>query len=244
MADAGISFRVQQMGAEGVRNRLREISAELRAGKPVTKDLKTEMRELGIQTGAQERVTKLSTRAFMDQHRTLQTTARVMSTVGSVARSVLAVTTAFSVAAGAFGKSNSQLAEAEAELARANRELVAALESGDSERIAIANENIAVFTAKVQELKDLDIQGTATNILNLGATIGIMTSSVISATPQIALAAPKIAAALRTIGLASGAALGPAALIAGAMAAVALAGGLIYDFVTGSSGVVDFFRTF
>lgn len=185
MADSEVALRVQQLGAEGVRTRLREITAELRAGKPVTKELYTEVRELSTQVNTQNRVVALSTRAWQENHQTLMIAGRVMSSVGSIARSVLAITTAFSVATLAFGKNSSDLVEAEGDLAIANRELVAALQSGDPEKIAQAQENINKFTARVKELKDQKVQDIATGILNTSATIAIMGSSAITASTKL-----------------------------------------------------------
>lgn len=246
MADSTISLRVQQLGAEGVRNRIREINAELKAGKPVTKELGKEMKELSTQVNAQSRIVKLNERAWLDQHQTLQTTARIMSTVGSVARSVLAITTAFSVAASAFGDKNSSLVEAEGGLARAHRDLNAALQSGDLEKQAEAQESINVWTAKIKELKNQDLQGVATNILNLGATIALLGSSAVTTAAKIGGSSfvAKLATAggaFTGLGAAASTAAIPILLIAASVAAVAAA---LYMIVTPGDQVQQFFDTF
>lgn len=246
MADNTIALKVQQLGAEGVRARLREINQELKAGKPVTKDLGKEMKELGTQVNAQSRIVKLNERAWLDSNRTLQTTGRVMSMVGSIARSVLSITTAFSVASIAFGRGDSQLMEAEANLARAHRELIAALESGDPEKIATAQENINVFTEKVKELKDQKLSDMASSILNIGASIALMGNAAFQAAKILGGSGfiSKLGAAsgaLAALGTASWIALGPLLLIAAIVAGIAAA---FYMAITSGDQVADFFKSF
>ena len=245
MADNTIALRVQQLGAEGVRARLREINAELKAGKPVTADLKKEITQLSTQVSAQDKVVRLQTRAWVENHQTLQTTARIMSTVGSVARSVLSAVTAISVASLAFGGSSSQLANAEADLARAKRQLDDALKGGDPEKIAEAQENVNKFSAAVKEIKDQKLQDVASSILSVGASIALVSSSAVSAAKTLS---PVFAARLGTAGLAFGA-LGagasaaaiPILIVAAAAAAVAAA---IYMILTPGDQVAEFFKSF
>lgn len=231
---AGIALRVQQIGAEGVRARLREINAELRAGQPATKGLKDEVRDLTATQSLQNRVLNLSNQSWKLQHTNLMATARIMSTVASVARSVLAITTAFSVASIAFGKNNSQLVEAESQLARAQRELVAAIQSGDPERISRASEEVNVFTARVKELNDQKLQDMATNLLNVGASMALIGSSAIKAVPEIR----KYSEALRGLGAAGWIALGPALAVAGAIGGIVLAVDGVNAGLTGNSALV------
>lgn len=245
MVDSEIALRVQQLGAEGVRSRLREINDELHHGAPVTRELKNEVRELSTQVNTQERVVRLSSRAWLESHQTLQTTARVMSAVGSVARSVLAITTAFSVATLAFGKGSADLVEAEGDLGRANRELAAALQSGDPEKIAQAQENVNKFTARVKELKDQKTQEQATSILNLVASIALIASSGATAAAKLGPLVSKVLPALGSI-MAGITSIAPAVLIAvgaiaAAVAAVALA---FYMILTPGDQVEEFLTHF
>lgn len=45
MADSVIALHLQQLDTEDLKNRLKEILVQLRAGKPVTSKLKTEVRK-------------------------------------------------------------------------------------------------------------------------------------------------------------------------------------------------------
>lgn len=226
MADSGISLRVQQYGAEGVKNRLKEILDQLKAGKPVTSELKTEVRELNTQVMTQEKVVKLTNRAWLEGHQTLLTTSRIMSSVGSIARSMLAITTAYSIATVAFGKNSSSIVEAESNLARAQRDLVAALQSGDNEKVANAQENVNKFTARVKELKDQNVQEQATSIINLGASMSLLGDGVLKAASKMGPLVTAMKAAIPTMyafGAATWVALGPISLIILAIAGVAAA---------------------
>jgi len=185
-ASAGVSIRVQELGASGVRQRLREINDELRAGKPVTKELKGEIRELGTQVSTQNRIVNLNRVAWQQNHSTLMSAARVMSVVGSAARSALAVTTAWSVASLAFGRTNSQLIETRAELERASAALAQAIAMGASEEErAKLQEDVNILTARVKEFESDALQGAITGVLNFAATIAIMGSSVITGAARL-----------------------------------------------------------
>ncbi len=183
-SSAGISYRVQQLGAEGVRQRLREINTELQHGAPVTKALKTEIRELGVQVSSQNRVVKLSSQAWLENHRTLQSAGRVMSAVSSIARSALAITTAWSIATLAFGGTNVRLMELRQELERVNAQL-ADTGLSDEERAAL-EERRNIIEAEIKQLNSEEMQGAITNAVNLAATIAIIGSSAIQAAPKIA----------------------------------------------------------
>jgi len=187
-ANAGIAYRVQQLGAEGVRNRLREINDELRAGKPVTKELKQEIRELGTQVSAQTRVVRLNEQAWLASHRTLQTSARIMSALGSVARSALAVTTAWSVASLAFGKTNSQLLETRQAIERVSAQLQDAIARGaDQETVSALQDELNVLQARLKEINDQTTQETATAIVNWFSSLAIGASSMMTVLPKLAL---------------------------------------------------------
>lgn len=244
-ADNTIALKVQQLGAEGVRTRLREINDELRAGKPVTKDLRTEVRELGNQVRTQDRVVRLSSQAWIENHRTLQTTQRVMSAVGSVARSVLSSVSSIGIAVLAFGSKGSDLAEAESGLARAHRDLVAALESGDQEKISEAQENVSVFTEKVKELKDQKITDAASSVLSVSASIALVASSAVTAAknlgPTFTSAITTATPVLAGLGAAAWVAALPLVIIGGIVALVAAA---LYSVLTPGDQVAEFFKTF
>src|SRR5919197_6149669 len=117
------------MAAEGVRARLREIREESRHGKPVTKELKTEMRELSTQATAQAGIVNINRQARAASHQSLVSVGCIVSTVSSVACSALAITTPWSVAMLAFGKTNSQLVEVRAENERTSAQLKAEREA-------------------------------------------------------------------------------------------------------------------
>lgn len=243
-AESTIALRVQQLGAEGVRTRLREINDELRMGKPVTKDLRTEVSELSNQVRTQDRVVRLQSQAWIENHRTLQTTQRVMSAVGSVARNVLSSVTAISVAVLAFGTKGSDLAQAEADLARAHRDLVAAMESGDPEKISEAQENVNIFTERIKELKDQKLQETASSILSIGASMALMGSSAITAATKLGpmiLGSAILGPTLAGLGAAAWVAAIPLAIIAGIVAGVAAA---FYMVLTPGDQVAEFFKHF
>lgn len=184
-----LALRVQQYGAEQVKARLREINDELKAGAPVTKELKQEMSALNTQGTAQASITRIMDKAWQSQHLTLVRMSRVMSTVGSVARNMLYVTTALSVATLAFGQNNSKLLELEAEQARLQRDLQAAIEEGDFEKITQINEQLNVLAAKIKETQDSMDQEKITNWVNAIATgaltIGGLSQILVKLGPQL-----------------------------------------------------------
>lgn len=198
MVDNTIALRVQQLGAEGVKQRLREINDELRAGKPVTKELKTEMRELSTQANAQTKIVNIQRQAWAANHQTLLTVGRAMNVVGSIARSMLAVTTAFSVATLAFGKNNSQMIELQAEQARLQRELADAIASGDFEKMTQVSEQLNVVHAKIAETQKSMDQEKVTGWVNAIATgaiiIGQFASVLKLLGPQLSAARTAMAA--------------------------------------------------
>ncbi|NWG36009.1 hypothetical protein [Nitrososphaera sp.] len=162
------------MGAEGVRNRLKEINSELKAGKPVTKELKEEIRELGTQVNTQTRVVRLNEQAWRQSHSTLSTAAKIMSSVGSIARGALAVTTAWSIASVAFGRTSSQLVEVRAEIERTTAQLADAVKRGaDQQTISELQERLNVLKAQQEELASEEFQSRITNVINLVSTLAI-----------------------------------------------------------------------
>lgn len=174
---AGVSYRVNQLGAEGVRQRLREINDELRAGTPVTKTLNREVRDLGTSMNTQARVVKLNEQAWKQSHTTLVATGRIMSTVGSLARSALAITTAWTLATMAFGKTGEGLRNARQELELAQAQLAEAMAKGaDPETIAKLEENVNRARAAVKEFEEQELQQMITSSVNMVATLALMGS--------------------------------------------------------------------
>ena len=211
-----------------MRARLSEINAELRAGKPVTSELKAEVRELSTQVNTQNRIVRLSSQAWLENHQTLQTTARIMSTVSAVARSALAITTAWSVATLAFGKTSSDLIDINQQIERTSAQLQDAIARGaDSQTIANLTDQLNVLRARKDELTSSQTQGQLTGIINLIATMAITVASGITV-------AAKLGPILAGIG---GLALGPLLAVAAAIAAIPLA---LYLALTPGDQVKEF----
>lgn len=179
MSQAGIAYRVQQLGAEGVRQRIAEINTEIKAGAPITKDLKKEMSELSTQVGAQERLTRLNTQAWKANHTTLLDATKVMSGIGSAARTAMVVTSAWSLASLAFSHTSSGLLEARQQLSLAEAKLKDAMNRGaDQETISALEESVNSARVKVKEFEDQEMQQLITTTTNAIATFAVMGSSI------------------------------------------------------------------
>lgn len=185
--EATLGVRLQATGVEETKAALQDMRAQVLGVSSAKLEDARNTRLLSKDATILNNATRYQTQIFLAQHPVINNVSKAMSSFGRVARGALAITTAFSVASLAFGKTTSGLLELQGELAKARRDQSLALTryGYDSSEYSEATDSVELLEAKVKELNDQTSQGQITNLINFGASIGIMGSSALTAVPHI-----------------------------------------------------------
>lgn len=241
--DAEVKVVLRAEGAEETKQRLLDTRAALIGVSSGQLEHAQSMRTAARDATALNNAEAYQSRIFLAQHPALNTLTRGLRDLGTVSRGVLAITTAFSTAISAFNSTASGIGETQAELDQARREQAFALKTYgfNSKEYADATDKVHEFESKMKDLNAQASQENITRWLNVGAAIGILSSSLIKVIPAIVAALPSLTS-LSFAFAGMSVSLGPILLIAAAIAAVAFAVSLLIGKVTGKNPLAEFFR--
>lgn len=196
LGEIPLAYKLQIFGAENVKKKLQEIDEQMERGTLSKEDAVKEYKQLGRQSRDVTNSWRVERNILLATHPALNKLTRGMSLVSSISRSALAIGNSLNLMWLRQGQGSSALAILNHELAEATRDFNRAVDEGDLEAQADAQERMAIAMAKIKE----EASGDWGTILTDALTITSGIASAVSTSFLALTKNPKIISALFTAG--------------------------------------------